>query len=169
MNFKELCLKRESIRSYTTHEVEQEKLDYIFECVRIAPSAVNFQPWKFYIVRDTVSKSKLCECYNREWFKTAPMYIIACVRHDQEWVRKSDKKTHGSIDIAIAVEHLCLSATEQGLGTCWVCNFDVNLCCSHFQFPDEEEPIVLIPIGYSAVETSKSKTRKNISEIVSNL
>ena len=31
------------------------------------------------------------------------------------------------IDIAIAVEHLCLAATEQGLATCWVYNFDANL------------------------------------------
>ena len=49
------------------------------------------------------------------------MYVICSILHDEEWVR-SDGKHHGDIDIAIAVEHLCLAATEQGLATCWVCN-----------------------------------------------
>ena len=30
--------------------MEQEKLDYVMECVRFAPSAVNKQPWMFRVV-----------------------------------------------------------------------------------------------------------------------
>ena len=30
--------------------IEPEKLEYVMECTRLAPSAVNLQPWKFYIV-----------------------------------------------------------------------------------------------------------------------
>ena len=41
MVFLELTKKRYSVRSYTSQEVEKEKLDYIFECARYAPSAVN--------------------------------------------------------------------------------------------------------------------------------
>ena len=86
-----------------------------------------------------------------QWFKTAPMYIIASILHDEEWVR-GDGKHHGNIDIAIAVEHLCLAATEQGLATCWVCNFDANLCKEQFGLPENEEPAVIIPLGYAADE-----------------
>ena len=42
------------------------------------------------------------------------------------------------IDIAIAVEHLCLAATEQGLATCWVYNFDANLCKELFSLPEND-------------------------------
>ena len=52
----------------------QEDVDYIMECVRLAPSAVNRQPWHWLIVRSDEAKEKLQECYDREWFKTAPMY-----------------------------------------------------------------------------------------------
>ena len=45
----------------------------------------------------------------------------------------------GDIDIAIAVEHLCLAATEQGLATCWVCNFDADKCKQLFAIADNEE------------------------------
>ena len=147
-----------------SREVEKEKLEYVMECVRMAPSAVNKQPWRFHIVSEADGKAKLQQCYNRDWFKTAPMYIIASVLHDEEWVR-SDGKHHGDIDIAIAVEHLCLAATEQGLATCWVCNFDAVLCKELFAMPESEEPAVVIPIGYADDET-RPKSRKTIDQIV---
>ena len=164
MNFLELARNRYSCRSYLSKSVEEEKLDYIMECVRLAPSAVNKQPWRFRRVTSDSDKQKLCQCYNREWFSTAPVYVIASILHDEEWVR-ADGKHHGNIDIAIAVEHLCLAATEQGLGTCWVCNFDAALCKRLFALTDNEEAAVLIPIGYPA-DTLKEKTRKPMKEIL---
>jgi nitroreductase len=163
MTFLDLIKQRYSCRSYQNKRVEQEKLDYVMECVRLAPSAVNKQPWVFRIVENEDDKSKLHTCYSREWFQTAPMYIICSILHDEEWVR-SDGKHHGDIDIAIAVEHLCLAATEQGLATCWVCNFDAAKCKQLFSIADNEEPAVLIPIGYAADE-AREKKRKTISEI----
>lgn len=164
MDFLELVKNRYSCRDYQPRSVEKEKLEYVMECVRFAPSAVNRQPWRFHIVCNEEDKAKMQQCYNRDWFKTAPMYIIASVLHDEEWVR-SDGKHHGDIDIAIAVEHLCLAATEQGLATCWVCNFDAVLCKELFALPESEEPAVLIPLGYAADEL-KEKKRKPIAEIV---
>jgi nitroreductase len=164
MNFLELVKQRYSCRAYKSLGVEKEKLDYILECVRLAPSAVNKQPWRFRIVSKDEDKARLQQCYNRDWFKTAPMYVVASVLHDEEWVR-ADGKHHGDIDIAIAVEHLCLAATEQGLATCWVCNFDAVLCKELFNLSDNEEPAVLIPLGYAEDEV-KPKNRKPIEAIV---
>ena len=163
MNFLELVKSRYSCRAYKSLDVEKEKLDYILECVRLAPSVVNKQPWRFHVVNTEDEMAKLQQCYNREWFRTAPMYIIASILHDEEWVR-ADGKHHGEIDIAIAVEHLCLAATEQGQATCWVCNFDATLCKELFALPENEEPAVIIPLGYAADEL-KSKSRKAIDEI----
>ena len=73
MGFLELVKNRYSCRAYQPRQVEQEKLDYIMECVRFAPSAVNKQPWLFRIVSREEEKEKLQQCYNRDWFKTAPM------------------------------------------------------------------------------------------------
>ena len=164
MNFLELVQKRYSCRNYQPRKIEQEKIDYILECVRMAPSAVNKQPWRFRLVVSAEDKTKLQQCYQRDWFRTAPMYIIASVLHVEEWVR-ADGKPHGNIDIAIAVEHLCLAAAEQGLGTCWVCNFDLEQLKTLFSFADNEEPAVIIPVGYPADEP-KEKNRKLLSEIV---
>ena len=101
MNLQELIKSRYSCRSYQPASVEPAKLDYIMECVRLAPSAVNKQPWRFRIVSSDEDKAKLQRCYARTWFNSAPMYIIASLVHDEEWVR-SDGKHHGDIDVAIA-------------------------------------------------------------------
>ena len=166
MNFLELVKARYSVRSYDQRTIEPEKLEYVMECTRLAPSAVNLQPWKFYIVTKPEDCAKMRQCYHRDWFNEAPMYIIACSNHDEAWKRRrSEPKDHADIDISIAVEHLCLAAAEVGLGTCWVCNFDVTLCRELFGIDAPYEPVVLIPIGYPAKEEMPEKTRKSNEEI----
>ena len=116
---------------------------YHGNCVLLLhPSAVNFQPWRFRIVTDEAVLKALYSCYKREWLATAPCIIVACVDHNESWHRRADNKDHADIDIAIAVEHLCLAAAEQGLGTCWVCNFDAPQCSEVLGLPENLEPAV---------------------------
>lgn len=169
-SFKELANNRSSVRKYSRREVEPEKLQYVLEAARLSPSACNLQPWKLLLLTpDTLTefKQNLHRCYDRDWFKTAPYYIIICIDHNQSWHRPKDQKDHGDIDVAILTEHICLAAEEQGLGTCWVCNFDASLCHELFNLPDNEEAAVLIPFGYPAEDYQRpEKKRKELSEIV---
>ena len=165
MSFLDLVNKRYSVRSYEERQIEKEKMDYIMECVRLAPSAVNFQPWKFYIVTDREKLDAIKSTNKREWIQSAPCIIVACANHDESWHRRSDNKDHADIDLAIAVEHLCLAAAEQGLGTCWVCNFDASLCRQLMTLPENMEPIALIPVGYTSDTEVPEKKRKEMCEI----
>ena len=165
-NILALSQERFSARKFTSEAVSQEDLDYIMQCGRLAPSAVNRQPWLWLIVRSDEAKQKLQECYDREWFKTAPMYIVGMRNVNENWIRRYDEKPHGDIDVAIATEHLCLAATERGLGTCWVCNYDTGKMQQ--LFPREGyEAVVIIPIGHIADDCPRAeKKRKEMSEIV---
>ena len=166
MSFLELVKNRYSVRSYEQRAIDPEKLQYVMECTRLSPSAVNLQPWKFYIVSKPEDCAKIRECYHRDWFNEAPMYIIACSNHDESWKRRrSEPKDHADIDISIAVEHLCLAAAEVGLGTCWVCNFDAQRCHELFQMEETEEPIAIVPIGYPAPADVNRTTRKAPEQI----
>ncbi len=168
-DFKALTEERQSVRGYTPERISRETLDYILECGRMAPSAVNRQPWKIRILTPDTSTEKweaIHRCYHREWFETAPYVLVCSILHEASWKRAQDEKDHGDIDIAILAEHLCLAATEQGIGTCWVCNFDASLCKEALSMPDNEEPAVLIPMGYAAQKKLRPKDRKAISEIV---
>lgn len=165
MDFLHLVSRRYSVREYLQKPVSNDDLEYILNCARLAPSAVNRQPWHFYICKTTESLQKLHQCYDRPWFNTAPMVIIACVSHSEEWIRQSDGRAHGIVDVSIAVEHICLAATERGLGTCWVCNFDSNKIMTLFDFPQGTAPVALIPLGYPNTNITE-KNRKELSEII---
>lgn len=165
MTFSELAARRHSVRSFADKAIETEKILYVKQCVRLAPSAVNFQPWTFQWIDSPEELAMLQQTYPRTWFASAPAVVVACANHDISWKRPCDGKDHADIDVAIAVEHLCLAAAEQGLGTCWVCNFDAPLCHKLLQLPPHIEPVALIPIGYPMDDTVPEKKRKSLDEM----
>lgn len=167
MDFVQLAKSRYSSRKYKRMSVEDDKLDYVLEAGRIAPSAVNYQPLFFVVVRGE-NLEKVSECYKRDWFKTAPMCIVLCSDHSRSW-KRSDGKDHADIDAAIAADHITLAATSIGLATCWVCNFDRKKLSEVLNLPDHIEPVVILPLGYpddsADIERHASK-RKAIGDIV---
>lgn len=169
MNFLELTQKRFSARSYKSDPVEQEKINYLLECARHAPSAVNFQPWHFLIIKSEEQRKKVQACYPRDWFADAPVYIVVCVDKSQAWIRRTDDKSHADIDAAIAAEHICLAAASIGLGSCWVCNFDPNLFRNHFELTETSYPVAILPIGYIQEQPENFSKRKELEEITTEL
>lgn len=165
MQFNQLINKRFSVRKYKDTPVENEKLLQVLEAGRLAPSAVNNQPWHFIVIRDPGNLKKTKSIYHREWTREAPVIIIICADHSQSWKRESDGKDSSDIDAAIAVDHMTLQAAELGLGTCWVCNFDTRACANLFKLPENIEPVVMLPLGYPDVPV-KPKERKSLEEIV---
>ncbi|MDR0758359.1 MAG: nitroreductase family protein [Tannerella sp.] len=169
MQLNDLIRKRCSIRNYSEKSVEPEKLDYVLEAARLAPSACNFQPWRFVVIRSAEARAKIQACYTRDWFKSAPLYILVCSDHNRSWKRPFDSKDHADIDVAIAAEHICLAAAEQGLGTCWVCHFDAKRCAEAFGLPIGIEATAIIPVGYPATPElfeQTPKQRKQAAEII---
>ena len=166
MNFIELATQRSSVRNFEPKQVEKEKLLYVLEAARIAPSAANFQPLKFLVITDPSILKSVQALYHREWLVTAPAIIVAMGDHNKGWHRKTDGKDFTDIDVAIAVDHLTLAAAEQGLGTCWICNFDAEKCTALFNAPPNIEMIALIPIGYPVFEPKSVKKRVPIDQLV---
>jgi nitroreductase len=165
MSVLEVMKKRCSIRKFEDRPIERDVMLKVLEAGRIAPSACNKQPWHFIVVQDQALKERI----GGKWEAKAPAIIVICGDHQKSW-RRQDGKDHCDIDVAIAVDHMTLAATDLGLGTCWVCWFDAFRCAQELKLPDQIEPMVLLPIGYPA-ETSDperhSKARKPLDEIVS--
>lgn len=165
-HFSNLVSARFSCRAYTDVPVSRDQLLAVLETARLAPSACNRQPWKFVMVTDDGPlKQQVLQAYPREWAMTAPALIVACGDHTTAWHRGADGKDHTDVDIAIAVEHICLAAASLGLGTCWVCNFDPAIVASALNLPDNLDPIAIIPIGHPAV-TAPARQRKSFDEIL---
>jgi nitroreductase len=124
MSFLALAKRRYSVRKYQEKMVEEEKLQQILEAGRVAPSAANNQSWRLIVVKEKLGLEKLrktAKIYN------APLYIIVCGDHHTAWVRPYDKKDAVDIDASIVTDHMMLKATDLGLGTLWICYFDLRL------------------------------------------
>jgi nitroreductase len=166
MKFNDLITSRFSVRSYTSEKVDKSIILEIIDAARMAPSAVNYQPWHFIVITEDEDMSSFHEIYQRNWFREAPVCIVVCADHSKSWKRKSDGKDFADVDAAIAIDHLVLKATEMGLATCWVCNFDIGLARQKLEIPNHIEPIAIIPVGYTKSEAPE-KSRKDLSEIIS--
>jgi nitroreductase len=166
--FLELAKTRFSLRNYLEKPVEEDKLMYVLEAARIAPSAANFQPWHFIVIRDEEMRKMAGSTYNRQWFMKAPVIILLCGDHKASW-KRADGKDHCDIDIAIAADHMTLAAAEAGLGTCWVCNFDAKKTIELFNLPDHIEPVAYLSLGYPDIiddNGARHLIRKKLEEIV---
>ena len=165
MEFDKLIRNRFSVRSFTDQRVDRNIILEILGAARMAPSAANYQPWHFVVITEPQNLAEIQEVYPRPWFRSAPVKIVICADHSQSWKRKTDGKDFADVDVAITVDHLVLKATDLGLGTCWVCNFDVELAREKLQIPSHIEPLVIIPLGYTKSEPPV-KSRKPLSETV---
>ena len=165
MNVKDAIETRSSVRRFTEVMPSEEELTKIMEAGRMAPSAVNRQPWRFVCIRSEEGLSAIRKTYPREWFATAKAVIAVIVDHNTSWHRGVDGKDHADIDAAIAADHMILMATELGLGTCWVCNFDAAEAHRALNLSESEEVEILIPTGYAATDSTKPKSRKEAAAV----
>ncbi len=161
---------RTSVRSYDkTKAVSKDVLGYVLKCAQLAPSACNKQPWRILVVQSEEMLAKIQKSYDRDWIKTAPVILAVTAIHSEAWHRSSyDNKDHSDVDASIMIEHICLSATDKGLGTCWVCNFDPKVVSEVLPLQQNEEVIALIPMGYPSDSSvfEKQKIRKELTEFV---
>jgi len=69
------------------------------------------------------------------------------------------------VDVTIAMDHLILAATAEGLGTCWIGAFDPVAAREVLGLPAGVEPIAFTPLGYPA-DSPQPKRRKKLEQII---
>ena len=164
MEFLDLVKARYAVRSYLPRPVEEEKFNRILEAVRLAPSGSNRQPWKFVVVRDAEVRRRLAvACAGQRFIAEAPV-VIAGVGLMPERIM-SCGVPGDPVDVAIALEHLALSATAEGLGSCWIGAFDQDAVRAVLGIPEAAKVIGVMTVGYAA-DAPRPKNRKPLSEII---
>ncbi len=166
MKFNELAEKRVSIRSYQSKPVSKAAMEYVLEAGRLAPTACNYQPFKFIVVQEKATLAALAEGYPAPWFAEAPVVIAVCTQRSNAWKRKKhDSKNFADVDGAIAADHMTLAAAESGLGSCWVGAFDTKIVRTVLGLPSAYSPLVLLTLGHPN-EDGRPKERKPLDELV---
>ncbi len=103
--------------------------------------------------------------YPKKWFWEAPVIICSCTIPGKAWKRE-DGKCYADVDVSIAMDHLVLAATNEGLGTCWVAAFKTQIIKENLLADVDKslEPVALTPLGYPA-EAPNAKSRMPYDEI----
>lgn len=173
MDFTEVIETRRSIRKYKSDPIPEDKLNKVLEAARIAPSWSNLQCWKYIVVKDESTKKALADVLPsgnpvKKAFTQAPIIIAGCADPERSGYigsqRIGDKQWH-ILDLGISMQQLVLAATDEGLGTCWVCWFSEKAVKDILKIPENIDVVALTPLGYQD-EEPKAKRRKSIEEIV---
>jgi len=164
MEFSELIRSRYSVRAYKPDPVPEEALARVLEAGRLAPTAANRQPFRILVLRTAGRAEELQRIYHRPWFVQPPLVLGVCTLPSEGWVRK-DGRNYTEVDGAIVMDHLVLAAAAEGLGTCWVGNFDAEAAREVLALPEGVEPLAFTPLGWPADQPSEKK-RKGLSELV---
>ncbi len=164
MDFTEVVQERYSCRSYQPKPVEEEKLLRVFEAARLAPSASNRQEWRFVVVTDPDTRAKLVEvCRGQRFVGEAPVVIAGCAKTDEHVM--SCGVRCDVVDVSIAMEHIALAATNEGLGTCWIGAFLQEPARELLGIPEGVFVVDMMTLGYPA-DSAGPKTRLALEEIL---
>ena len=156
---------------YQSRPVPPEMLKAVLGAARLAPSQHNMQPWRFVVVQDDERKRLLAQASNRgRLIAEAPAVIVAFAVEEDIPVTIGGYISAYPLDVAVAVDHLQLAATAEGLGTNWIIEFIEQKVRDVLRVPEGIHPIAVIPIGFPATGNGAAKPdgdgRKSPDEII---
>ena len=164
MDFLSLAERRYSVRAYKSDTIADELMRKVLSAALLAPTACNRQPFRLLVLPTRGSEKQLLRIYPRSWFVEAPCVIAIVAVLSESWSRR-DGVNYAFVDASIAMDHLILAATEQGLGTCWVAAFDPSAAREILGLPNGVEPVAFTPLGYPA-DKPGTKERRASDQLV---
>lgn len=167
MEFKKLIENRYSCRKFSEKKVDLKLLEEIIEAGNKAPTAVNYQPFKIFLMNSEKAKENIRKATSYTF--GADTFILVGSKEQNGWVRSFDKQNFADIDASIVATHIMLKIYEMGLATTWVGYFDVSFLKNTYPEMKDYNLIALFPIGYEAEDSKPSSRhyqRKDKEEIL---
>lgn len=155
MEFKKLAEERYSCRRFTDKKVDKELVNQIIETALKAPTAINLQPFKIFVIESSEAKENIRK--TTDFTFGADTILIVGYKKNSGWTRIYDKRNFSDVDASIVATHIMLQAYDLGLATTWVGHFDVNLLKEMYPVMENYELIALFPIGYADTNTDAGK------------
>lgn len=147
MQLEDVIAKRYSVRKFSGEPVSGGDLGAVLEAVRVAPSAKNQQPVRVLVCSTPEELAKIDACTPCRY--GAPVVLVFVCDDDRRW-KKENRADCGPVDVSIAATYAMLEATDRGLGSVWVMNFEAAKLSEAFGLPANIRPICLLPLGKAA-------------------
>lgn len=169
---------RRSPRSFDVSEtITKVDLLAILEAARWAPSANNFQPWRFHVgVRGDDVFNKLIEVlspFNASWAQRAAVLVMVSAVNQND---DGSPRPISGYDAGLAVSQLTFEAHSRGQVAHQMAGFDAAKAAESFGLTSQISPLVVIAIGTQGPaeqlegvlleRETAPRQRKELSEIV---
>lgn len=154
---------RTSIRAFSGESIDDETITKILKAGMAAPTAVNSQPWVFYVVKDRALMEQVAENFpNAKMSKNASILVIPC--GNREKFLKGGAEGFWIQDLSAATENILLAAHALGLGAVWTGLYPntqrVKDAAELIGIDSRHIPLCIIPIGIPA-ESPEPKDKWN--------
>ena len=154
----EVIKKRRSVRKFESKAVPEEIIQDILDCARLAPTAINIQPWLFGAVTDPDLKREIAAMTDHgKFIKDCAVCFAVFADSAQKYFLE---------DGCAATENILLACAAYGIGSCWVAGHKKAYVDSIRKLLNVPEPytlIALIAAGYSNEQPSLKK--KTLDEV----
>ena len=141
---------RKSVRQFTDEPVSQEDIETMLKAAMAAPTAVNYQPWRFVVITERARLDAMAEVLPyAKMLKQAPLAIVVC--GETTWF-EGRENTYWQQDCSAATQNILLAAEALGLGAVWTGvypNMELARPLAEFLgLPGTVQPLCCIPIGH---------------------
>jgi nitroreductase len=143
----EAILTRRSVRSFTGDPVGEEDLKSILKAGFAAPSAHNYQPWHFIVIKDNKTLEKMAEFHTYgKMLPKAGCAIVVC----------GDKEKQPEVgflveDCSASIENMLLAAHGLGYGAVWCGLYPMTQLVEDttrlLNLPGNIIPVGVMPVG----------------------
>ena len=187
--------ERRAVRKYKEIPLERTIIEQIVDAGRMAPSAINKQPWKFYILtnKDDIKdfSNEILKAVIKGVVKAGIKGIVKATKdvlhfsHSSDFFNTEDPIFHGAplvifitspkdnewaaLDIGMCSQNIMLTAKSMGVASCPIGMgkfVEQTKIYSRLHIPESEQVNLAIILGYGDEEPQmKDRVKNNISFI----
>ena len=156
---------RRNVRQYTGQSIARESLERVYEGRR-APSAGNWQPWKFVVITVREQLIELAKVWDRGGRHIASSAATIALVAKEEEERQGEWLMY---DFGQATAYMMLAAADLGIGSGHSAVIDQDQAQRVLGFPGDYRAVFLIGLGYPAdrpLRPLTSPNRRPFDEVV---
>ena len=164
MELSEAIRRRRSVRRYNDEIVDDNTVRKIIEAGTWAPSACNYQAWRFIVINDSAILQRLYNLGSATFVKDAHQAILILYNNQSDNLEYRDYIQSA----AAAIQNMNLTAYSLGIATCWVNNLpNRKILRREFNIPNYYDPIAMMTIGYPQNNTADRPRKNKVDDLIS--
>lgn len=154
----EVLRNRRSIRNYTRQAVPRSIIEEIVDCARLAPTAMNDQPWDFIVVTNPELLKQIPPMLGHAEFVANAAFAVLVLARDTSYAVE---------DCCAATENLLIAAAAYGIGSCWIAGTKQAYgpaVARAFGASEDRQLVSIVSFGYPAEEPKVDK--RSLVEVI---